>query len=71
MKRVICDQCRAEVEPDGYGFAPEGWLSVSKRGKAYLPPADYCSNTCAIAALSTEPPTAAPDPAATEAATVQ
>jgi hypothetical protein len=66
MKRVICDQCRAEVEPDAYGIAPNGWLAITVRG--IYPAADYCSKACAIVAL-TEPP-AVPESAATES-TVQ
>jgi hypothetical protein len=68
MKRVICNQCRAEAAPDTFGVAPKGWVVVSVRGDySENGNADYCSKACAVAALSTEPPAVAPTPAATEA----
>jgi len=50
MKRVICDQCKTEVEPDHYGLAPRGWLSVSQRG-SIEPSQDFCSPICAVKKL--------------------
>lgn len=47
MKRIICDHCRAEVEPDNYGSAPLGWISVTRRETQYLSK-DFCTPTCAI-----------------------
>lgn len=54
MKRVICDQCRVETEPDQHGFAPYGsdWLSVTNR-KDYKSQ-DFCSPKCALVALQAQ-----------------
>lgn len=58
MRQVICDGCGKSIEPDNYGFAPfgSGWLSVTKRAENYAAPNDYCSEACAIKALSTPAP---------------
>lgn len=58
MKRVICDTCGAQTEPDAYGFAPSGseWISVSRR-KVFTNQ-DFCSAACAITALSPGTPQA-------------
>ena len=54
MKRVICDQCKKETEPDHYGMAPsgQGWISVTLRDDLVRNPLDFCSKACAVAALS-------------------
>lgn len=49
MKRVICDQCRKEVEPNPYGLAPDGWLTVETRGKFHSK--DFCSEKCLVYAF--------------------
>ena len=66
MKRVICDQCKKETEPDTYGLAPRGggWVTVSLRDEGHKPSLDFCSKACAVAALrDPEPvaPIASPD----------
>lgn len=52
MKRVICDQCRTELEPDTYGGAPLGsnWIEMNVRDGKFSRH-DFCSTRCAIAAL--------------------
>jgi hypothetical protein len=52
MKRVICDTCGTQTEPDPYGFAPHGsdWLSISVR-KGNNHTIDCCSSACAVAAI--------------------
>jgi len=58
MKRVICDTCRKELEPDTNGLAPwgSGWVEVLIRDGAYGRQ-DYCSKACAVTALSLRPAT--------------
>lgn len=50
MKRVICDQCRKEEEPDHYGLAPKGWFTVDVRGDLRAS-RDLCSKACLVAAF--------------------
>lgn len=71
MKRVICDHCRKEEPPNEYGMAPKGWLKVDVSG-TYTPVKDFCTLTCAIAALTeaAAPPEPVPPAPSTEA-TVQ
>lgn len=66
MKRVICDTCRKEVEPDSYGVAPNGWFAIQERGNYNSGGnADYCSKLCVIDAMQAEPltPRATSEPA--------
>lgn len=58
MKRVICDTCRKEGEPDQYGSAPEGWIDLMVRSRQYNPK-NYCSAECATQALASAPPLSA------------
>ena len=57
MKRIICDRCGTQTEPDPYGSAPVGssWLSLTWR-KDYKT-ADFCSPACALSALTPAPAT--------------
>lgn len=52
MRRVICDSCKKETEPDPHGFAPfgSGWIEISVRDGKFTR-TDYCSPACAITAL--------------------
>jgi len=54
MEAVICDTCGIQANPDAYGMAPNGWLSVSTRGD-YSTSKDYCSKPCAVMAISPSP----------------
>lgn len=57
MKRIICNTCRKEVEPNLYGFAPTGWLTVNRRTEGpYREPEDYCSNPCAVTGIPANTP---------------
>lgn len=52
MKRVICDTCRTEAEPDTFGTAPEGWVDITFRLHRFEPTQNYCSAKCALEALA-------------------
>ena len=51
MKRVICDTCGTQTEPDAYGMAPHGsgWLTINWRKD--FKSGDFCSDPCATKAL--------------------
>lgn len=43
----VCDVCKAKAEPDAYGLAPNGWLTVKlQTTKSYTPAQDICSASC-------------------------
>ncbi len=52
MKRVICDQCRKEVEPTPYGLSPEGWVRIQVQDKKFTEPLDLCGLQCALVKIS-------------------
>lgn len=43
----VCDVCQRKAEPDAYGLAPEGWLTVKQQTvRSYTPALDLCGAAC-------------------------
>ncbi len=54
MKRIICDHCQTAVDPNEYGLAPLGWITLHQQTPTFQPTRDYCSAACTVAALTPE-----------------